>query len=199
MEADMRVLALALAVLAGGTAAAQVQGPAQALPAAVPDRLAADLAAAPDRVVAAASRIVHGYGDGRRMTAADVDRAIAVERAAARGREAGRMLAADLDADGVVTAVEAAAAGAALSAGARARMMRMVDAADANRDGNVVPAELSAAADAAALRAVPEAAAARDRALLALDLDGDGGVTLDEIRQAAALAAAAAPVAADDA
>jgi hypothetical protein len=167
--------------------------PAQGLPPAVPERLAADLLRAPDRVAAAAARIIHGYGDGLRMTAGDVTRAVAVDRAAVRGRAAGRILAADLDADGAVTGAEAAAAGAALSAGARARLMRLVDGADANRDGRVSAPEISAAAEAAALRAVTEAEVARDMGLLSLDLDGDGAVTLAEVREAAALAAAAPP------
>lgn len=184
----MRILGWALVLFLGLMVAT---GRAQGLPPGVPEALARDLARNPDRVVAAAARLILGHGTEERLTAADIARAVAVGRAAARGRQIGRLLAADLDADGAVTGAEARAAAAVLAASARSRLVLAVEAADSDRDGAASAAEIAASGMAAALVELTEAEVARMAAFLTLDLDGDGGVTLDEVRRAAALAAEA--------
>lgn len=173
---------------------AGLSGPAAAQDGAGADWLAAEVARAPDRVAGRVEDIVLGFGDGERMTAADVERMVATERAAARGRMTGQLLTADLDGDGRIAAGEGEAAAEVLSARSRARLLRALAAADANRDGDVDAAEIVAAAQGAGLRAVSEARAARDMALLALDRDGDGALTVGEAR--AAIAEMPAPAAA---
>ena len=95
-----------------------------------------------------------------------------------------RLLAADLDGDGAVQTGEIAVAAGAASASTRARLITTHARADADSDGIVSAAELAVHAGAESLKQVSEAEAAMSRAVLAFDLDGDGAVTMAEVKRA---------------
>lgn len=182
----LRVMMLAV-VVALVVSAAHAQG--------LTGALAARLADDPRAILEQAEEAILGHGDARGIDRAGLLRMIAIDRAAARARTLGQILAADLDGDGGVAAVEAAATAATRSAGARTRFLRLVANADADGNGTVSAGELRSVAEAQALRAVSSAREGRLLDLMALDADGDGWLTLAEVRAgvAAAQAAQAAP------
>lgn len=146
------------------------------------DPLAAALSRNPDRVAARLIDLVAGFGGPSGLTEDGVEEHIALERAAARASAMRRFLAMDLDADGAVAPAELAAVQRAAGAEARGRMARQAAAADADGDGTMDPDEIRAAGQAEALRALDDEDAALLRAVLRLDRDGDGAVTLAEVQ-----------------
>ena len=180
----MRAFALTLTLLATPATAqdSAVQTALASLPTPVADRIVAD----PARFAARAMDMIHAHGGAGGLTSADVDRALALDRAFFRARALRPMQEADLDADGSVTADEIAARAAVLGADGRARLMRAHTAADTDADGNVSATELRAGAEAAAQSGVSDRDVADARAILAFDLDGDGRTTAAEIAAATA-------------
>jgi hypothetical protein len=120
-----------------------------------------------------AMTLILGYGAGGGIDRAGIETWLAVERAVARAQVQRRVIEADLNADGAVAAAEIAVIAAAAEAGIRGRIMQNHALADADGDGAV---------------SAPEAAA-RAMALMGLDLDGDGRLTLGEVDEAARLMA----------
>lgn len=160
---------------------------AQTVPGALAKRIAAD----PEGYVAEMEALIAGYGVNGAVDRPALDNAVALARASARATPLRRLQGADLDGDGGVSVAELAVTMAAASAAQRGRLAGYVARADRDGDGAVSPAELAAYAGAAALDAYDEARAARLRAVLGFDADGDGRVTLDEVR--AGVAALARP------
>ncbi|GGW36603.1 hypothetical protein GCM10011452_26390 [Gemmobacter lanyuensis] len=158
------------------------------LPAAVQKRLDRN----PDAFVADALRLVAGFGGPSGLTGADIDRAIAVDRAAARAGALRDLLVADFDGDGGLSAVEVSGYLSILSARGRGDFLTTVSDADQGQDGALDPAEVGAAAARAAEAAVSVQEVAAMQALLLFDGDGDGGVTAAELRRGVAQAASAA-------
>jgi len=152
----------------------------------VPEPMLKRIKALPDRFLDLAATLIHGFGTAGRIDAAGVERAIALDRAGARASAQRRLLAADLDGNGAVAPAELSVAAGALGARARGRLITTHARADADGDGTVAPAELAVHAGAEAMRLVPEPEAAYMRALLACDQDGDGLVTLVEVRRSLA-------------
>lgn len=175
----MRALAFALALLASPATAQD--GTAQAALASLPTPVADRIAADPARFGTRALDMIHGHGRDGALTAADVDRALALERAFVRARALRPMHEADLDNDGAVSADEIAARAAILGADGRARLMRAHTTADSDGDTSVSATELRTAADAAARSAVSRRDEAEARAILAFDLNADGRVIPAEI------------------
>lgn len=157
------------------------------LPSPMADRITAD----PARFANRALDMIHGHGRDGALTAADVDRALALERAFVRARALRPMHEADLDNDGAVSADEITARAAILGADGRARLMRAHTDADSDGDTSVSATELRAAADAAARSAVSNRAEAEARAILAFDLNADGRVIPAEITSSMAALAQA--------
>lgn len=157
----------------------------------LPAALAARAAAAPDRLLEDIAALVHGFGGERGLDRQGAAQALALARARIRQRETRRLLLADLDADGAVTAAELAVLMRAEGAAPRGRLALAHLRADADGDGTVSAAELDAAARRAAATETAGLAQELD-GMLALDLDGDGFVTLPEARQALTLAAGGA-------
>jgi hypothetical protein len=158
----------------------------------LPDPMLKRIKAAPDRFMDLAALLIHGFGSGGSIDIAGIERSIALDRAGTRASAQRRLLAADLDGDGTVGSGEISVAANAASATTRARLITTHARADADSDGSVSPAELAAHAGAESLRQVSEADAAMARAVLACDQDGDGQVTMPEVKRALAALDAAA-------
>lgn len=150
----------------------------------LPDPMLDRIKAAPDRFLDLAALLIHGFGAQGRIDAPGVERSIALDRAGVRASAQRRLLAADLDGNGAVARDEVMVAAGAASATTRARLITTHARADTDSDGTVSPAELAAHAGAESLARVSEAKAAMARAVLACDQDGDGAVTLAEVRRA---------------
>ena len=96
------------------------------------------------------------------------------------------VLAMDLDNDGTVSGAELAVTQRAASARQRGTVQRLFEAADRDEDGIVAASEIRLAAEVAGLRALSDPAAAALRATRAFDSDGDGRITMVEVRAAVA-------------
>jgi len=153
----------------------------------LPDPMLKRIKAAPDRFLDLAALLIHGFGSGGRIDPAGVERSIALDRAGARAQALRRLLAADLDGNGAVDLDEISVAAGAASATNRARLITTHARADADSDGVASAAELVAHAGAESLRQVSEAKATLSRAVLACDQDGDGAVTMAEVKRALAV------------
>ena len=143
-----------------------------------------------DDVASDAMTLILGYGQDGAIDRAGISTWLAVERAVARAQVMRRMIEADLDGDGTVQVAEIAVIAAAAEARLRGRITQNHILADADGDGAVNAAEAAARAEAFAMEQVSEGDAARAMALMGLDMDGDGQLTLAEVRDAARLMAA---------
>ncbi len=150
------------------------------------DPLAEAMARNPERFEAKAIDLIAGFGDAGGLRLDGIETHIALERAGARASSLRRFLAMDLDADGSVARDELAVAQHAASAQGRGRMERQFTAADADGNGAVDPAEMAASGAAAALAGLGEAEATLLRAMMQLDADKDGALTVAEVSAAVA-------------
>ena len=186
------LMAMALvAALCGGPVLAQSEGLAQGeglLPPGVPEKTLKRMRDAPDAFLIDAFDMILGYGTDGAIDAAGIDRFIAVDRAEARAKAAASLLAADLNADGAVGATEISVLVQAQAARQRGRLMQNFNAADNDGNGTVSGPEVAAAADTAAGDAVSPAKATALRSMMALDLDGDKLLTMDEVVKSVTLA-----------
>lgn len=130
------------------------------------------------------SVIILGYGTGGAMDCAALENLVALERADARALGFRRLQGADLDGDGAIAGAEMRAKAAASSAAARGRLMVYFAKADGDGDDLVSAPELQTYANAVALSFFSPRKEAQLYALMGLDADGDGRVTLDEARAA---------------
>jgi hypothetical protein len=161
------------------------EAPMPAALAGVPDAMAKRLRRAPDDFVEDAASLILGYGRDGGIDRDGIGQFVAVERARARAGALRRMWEADLDADGSVTTVELGVLVAAAEARYRGRMLLTHEAADADADGTVTAVEMLAKANVMALDMFSAADEERVMAMLSLDLNGDGSLTLDEVREVA--------------
>ena len=92
------------------------------------------------------------------------------------------LIGADLDADGTVTRDEVMVAEGAASATARGKLEKAFQAADGDGDAMVTPTELTEFGLGAAMAAFSPAAMAKVKVLMGFDADGDGKVTVNEVR-----------------
>jgi hypothetical protein len=132
----------------------------------------------PARALSDAAEVILGHGANGAIGPEGIERAVAVDRAAARARRMAGLLAADLDNDGVVTRAEADDLTATLAADDRGRLLVAMAAADSDGDGRVDMAELRLYGDSGRYGAYRTE---RLRGLMVFDLDGDTRVTLDEV------------------
>lgn len=169
------VLAVALAVLASGAMAQSSTGMAE--------DVRKSIQRSPSTWERTAIGLILGFGGPDGLTAEGLDKAIEVQRAGVRARARADLLVADLDDDGAISAEERDLALRPLSESHRARLVQRLLAADADGNGKVSAAEVTAAARGVA-EAEPDADQhARLRAILTLDADGKGGVTVDELHR----------------
>jgi hypothetical protein len=143
-----------------------------------------------DDVAEDAMTLILGYGTGGGIDRAGIETWLSVERATARAQVMRRIIEADLNADGTVTAAEIAVIAGAAEARLRGRIMQNHALADVDGDGAVSGPEAAARAQAFAMERVSEGDAARALALMGLDMDGDGRLTLAEVDEAVRLMAA---------
>ncbi|MFB2531272.1 hypothetical protein ACEYYB_03360 [Paracoccus sp. p4-l81] len=156
---------------------ARAEGGLAALPPGLIDRIED---AAPG-VLDDAAELILAYGQDGRIDAAGVDLAIAHARAGRRATALARILAADLDGDGAVQADELAVHLRALSPRLQARAKLAHDRADADGDGHVTADEARISADSQAVRNFSDRSADKLRDLLAMDMNRDGWLGLDEV------------------
>ncbi len=150
---------------------------------ALPEPLAEAMRHDPVATMEDAAGLIFAFGGGLGIDRSGIETAIALQRAEIRAREMRKLLLADLDNDGVITAAEVKAVGPAVGARAQGRMVVAMEAADTDHDARVTPTELRAQAQRAALRKLSESAADDRRLFLLFDLDTDGFVTLAEFKR----------------
>lgn len=159
--------------------------PMPAALAALPQALAKRLQRAPDAFVEDAASLILGYGRDGGIDRDGIAQFVAVERARARAGALRWMWEADLNADGAVTGAELGVLVAAAEARYRGRMMLTHEAADGDADGTVSSQEMIAKANVMALDQYSAADEERVLGMLYLDLNADGRLTLDEVREVA--------------
>ena len=149
---------------------------------ALPKRLMKTIKADPDAYLQDVAALIAGSGQGDAITSEQVAVAVALERAHARVGAMAPLMAADLDGNGDISRDEMLAAATALRADGRARLNLAFVKADADGDAVVSGAELVALGDAAAMAAMGPARLAEVKVLMGFDADGDGRVTLAEVK-----------------
>jgi hypothetical protein len=127
--------------------------------------------------------LIEGYGVAGSIDAAGLANVVAMARAEARALAQRRLTGADLDGDGAISGAELRVSAAAASAAARGRMLLYFGKANADGDDLVTAPELRAHAEAVALKSFSEAKAAAVYAVIGFDSNGDGRVTVDEVRR----------------
>jgi len=138
----------------------------------------------PDRVLTMAEDVIAGYGGPDGLKAEGISDYIALERAAARAGAMRKLLALDLDNDGVVGRDELSVVVRAASAEQRGRMERQFKTADIDVSDSLDAAEIRAEGQMAALKALSEAEAEVLVALMTLDANEDGGLLAEEVQAA---------------
>ncbi len=148
----------------------------------LPDQLTRSIKADPASYLQTVSGLIAAYGAQDGITEEQLATGMALVRAKARATALMPLLGADLDGDGTVLREEILAAEAAASAGTRSKLDRAFLSADADGDGMVSPQEAADYGAAAALAVYSPARMAGLKVLMGLDADGDGKVTLAEVR-----------------
>jgi Ca2+-binding EF-hand superfamily protein len=172
-EVPMRYI-LAVLLMVGAFAA----DAAVTLPEALTKRIKGDPAAYLDEVAG----LIAGYGADGAIDAAELDHVVTLERAGARAGAMAKLMRADLDGDGAVLAAEMAVLEAAAAAEDRGKLAVLFTRSDTDGDGTVSPTEMQAYASAAGLSAYSDAKAGQLHAVMAFDGNGDGKVTMEEVK-----------------
>ncbi len=154
---------------------------AQASPV-LPETLLKSVKADPAGYLESVTMLIAAYGAADGITQEQVGTSLALVRAKARTAAIVPLIGADLDADGTVTREEVVVAEDAASASGRGKLEKAFLAADVDGNAMVTPVELTDFGMAAALAAYSPAAMARVKVLMGFDADGDGKVTLNEVR-----------------
>ena len=154
---------------------------AQASPV-LPDTLLRSIKADPASYLDSVTLLIASYGGADGISQEQVDTSLALVRAKARTAAIVPLIGADLDADGTVTREEVVVAEDAASASGRGKLERAFQAADVDGNAMVTPVELTDYGMAASMAAYSPAAMAKVKVLMGFDADGDGKVTLNEVR-----------------
>jgi hypothetical protein len=150
----------------------------------IPDSVAAQIGRDPEGYFEDIAVIIAGYGSGGAIDAAGLQTLVALARADARALGFRRLQGADLDGDGAIAGDEMRSKAAASAAGARGRLMVNFAKADGNGDDMVSAEELQTYANAVALENFSNQRAAQVYAVMGFDSNGDGRVTVAEVRSA---------------
>ena len=143
----------------------------------------------PDKYLDNLAVMIAGYGTDGAINAAALRNVVLMARAEARATALNRLQGADLDGDGAIAGPEMRVSAASASARARGQLVLNFAKADADGDDLVTEVELRAFANAAAQKAFSEDKEAAVYAILGFDTDGDGLVTLPEVKAAIATVA----------
>lgn len=149
----------------------------------LPEPLIKAIKADPVQYLDHTAGLIAAFGSGDGITGEQVDMSLALLRAKARAAAILPLLMADLDGDGVIGRGEVTVAEAALASAARGRLEAVFQKADADGNAEVSGAELADLGEAAALAAISPSQLAQAKILMGFDADGDGRVTLAEVRQ----------------
>lgn len=148
----------------------------------LPDTLLQSIKADPANYLEKVAALIAAFGEADGITQEQVATSMALVRANVRVAATLPLLGADLDGDGSVTRDEIGLTKSAASARARIKLDKAFVLADADRDTVVTPQELADFGALAALAAYSPAAMAEVKVLMGFDGDGDGKVTLVEVR-----------------
>ncbi len=164
-----------------GLLAAVAAAPVAASPV-LPDTLLRMIKADPASYLDTVAALIASYGAEDGLTAEQVDTSIALVRAKARATAMMPLVAADLDGDGTLTREEVVLAKSAASASGRSKLGKAFVLADVDGNAVVTPDELADFGAMAAMKTYSPARMAEIKVLLGFDADGDGKVTLVEVR-----------------
>lgn len=164
-----------------------VMGQAQDLPKSVKAKINRDAQDYIDEV----SVLIMGFGRDGVIDRAGLENVVSLARAEARALAYRRLQGADLDGDGAISGQEVQIAAAAASAVSRGRLLVYFGHADADGNGQVAVPEMQAYAEHVALDIVSAAKVQATMAVLALDQNGDGQVSVAEAGQAISALASA--------
>lgn len=173
MEVAMRLIPTLIAVLLPFAAAASPL---------LPDTLLKTLKANPAVYLDTVAGLIASYGAPDGITEEQLGTSMALVRAKARTGAIMPLMAADLDGDGAITRDEIVAAEAAVGAGARAKIEKAFVKADLDGDAVVSVQELADFGEGAAMAAFSPAKLAGLKVLMGFDADGDGKVTMTEVK-----------------
>lgn len=155
--------------------------PADASPV-LPDSLLQSIKADPANYLETVAALIAAFGAENAITEEQVGTSLSLVRAKARITATLPLLGADLDGNGAVTRDEVVLAKSAASANARIRLEKAFALADVDVNFVVTPQELADFGELAALAAYSPAKMAEVKVLMGFDADGDGKVTLGEVR-----------------
>ena len=162
--------------------------PLVALADGLPEALAAQVERDPAKYLDDLSVMIAGYGRDGAIDGPGLQNVVAMARADARAMAMRRLLGADLDGDGAIGGAEMRVKAAASAASARGRLILYFGKADLDGDDLVSADELQAYANMVAQQTYSEDKAAAVYAILGFDKNGDGQVTLAEVKAAISLA-----------
>ena len=164
--------------------------PGMTLAEALPKAVAKAVGTNPDKYIDELSVLIDGFGTDGAIDRRGLQNVVALARAEARAMALRRLLGADLDGDGAIAGAELRLTAAAESAAARGRLKLYFGKADRDADDLVSAEELLAYANDVALKALSEDKARIIFAILGFDGNGDGRVTLAEVKVAISALAA---------
>jgi hypothetical protein len=156
----------------------------EALAGRTPGSMLSEMRGDPDAFLEEAAGVILGFGGRDGIDAPGLEDAVAASRAQVRAREIRRLLQADLNNDLAIDRHERDVAIATASATMRGRLMNWHLTADRSGDGTVSWSELRGFAQDVSVKVLSEDRAAAIRALMVFDLDGNGRVTVAELRMA---------------
>lgn len=147
----------------------------------LPNATFKQLEAAPDVFMEQMAGLILGYGGAEGLNGTGIANYLAVNKAYIRAREMRRFLVADLNNDAQVTLDEMNILIQTENARSRGRLLVGFYKADTDGNDTVSMGEVRSFAEARASGAITQNDASLLEALVTLDLNGDGYVSLDEI------------------
>ncbi len=175
------VLSLVIALPLAAQEQAVAPDTAAELAARLPKKLLKYIRRAPEAFIVEVTDEIATYGGVAGLGPEGIERIIASDRARARSRAVEGLMRADLDNDGAVARAELDNLIAISPEGARGRVETAWRQADADGNGLASGAEVKTYADRRALKALSDEQAEALRTYTAMDGNGDGHLTVEEV------------------